>query len=131
MKKILILGGTNFIGRVFMEQLSALENYNITIFQRGFTNSNLFPNIPRISGDRYTEDILKITKEDWDIIVDISCYFPSSLELLIPRLKGRVGRYIYISTVSVYDWQSNENQLISEDYQKVILQTICRPKVVI
>ncbi len=119
MKKILILGGTNFIGRVFTEQLLALENYDITMFHRGTTNSRLFQNLRRILGDRYTEDILKVTKEDWDIIVDISCYFPSSLELLIPNLKGHVGRYIYISTVSVYDWQSNENQLIAEDYQKV------------
>ncbi len=119
MKKILILGGTNFIGRVFTEQLLAHENYDITIFQRGSTNSQLFPNIRRILGDRYTNDILKVAKEDWDIIVDISCYFPSSLELLIPNLKGRVGRYIYISTVSAYSWQDNENQLITEDFKKV------------
>ncbi len=118
MKNILILGGTNFIGRVFTELIQTEENYNITLFHRGTTNTHLFPDLQRITGDRYTDDILEIAKKDWDIIVDISCYLPSSFELLIPKLKGKVGRYIFISTMSVFKILNNENQLIDEHFEK-------------
>jgi 2'-hydroxyisoflavone reductase len=104
MKSILILGGTRFIGRVFIEKLLTEElPYKITIFNRGQTNSNLFPEIEQITGDRETEDIEKLGTRDWDYVVDFSGYFPNSLGRLLQILKGRVGRYIYTSTVSVYD----------------------------
>ncbi len=48
MKKVLIIGGTNFIGRVFTEQLLEFENYDITMFHRGTSSPELFPEIPRI-----------------------------------------------------------------------------------
>lgn len=106
-QKILILGGTQFVGRVFMEELTKSNpQADVTLFNRGKTNQHLFPNCKKIIGDRYTEDILKITKENWDVVIDFSCYLPQSLEMLLPELVGKVGRYIFISTVAVYDGES-------------------------
>ena len=79
MKKLLILGGTNFIGRYLTERLLESSNYKITLFNRGCTNSHLFPEVKRIFGDRHTKDIRLLGNEKWDVVIDISCYFPNSL----------------------------------------------------
>lgn len=103
MKKVLVIGGTQFVGRNLVEHLIASNQYDITLFNRGKTNQDLFPNLRLIKGDRNTDDILKICEENWDIIFDVSCYFPISLEILLPRLKDKVKKYIYVSTASLYN----------------------------
>lgn len=101
MKKVLILGGTQFIGRNLVEQLQGL-NYDITLFNRQQTQPNLFPDVKKIKGDRETADIKYFTDQYWDCIIDFSCFYPDSLEILLNKLKGKAGRYIFISTLSVY-----------------------------
>lgn len=117
MKKILILGGTGFIGRVLVEQLKR-EPCSITLFNRGISGSGIFPEIRKITGDRETDDIKLVCTEDWDVIIDISSYYPNTLDSFLQGLKGKVQRYIFISTVSVYDFEKitqapiNENGLL-------------------
>lgn len=114
MKKILILGGTSFIGRVLVEKLlNYQEKLNITLFNRGKTNPNLFPQINKIVGDRETQDIEKTFDTKWDIIFDISSYYPNSLENIIKNIQ--TDKYVYISTVSVYDTKIISN--LNEDTQ--------------
>ncbi len=117
MKSVLVLGGTRFIGRVFVEKvLSAALPYQLTLFNRGQSNKDLFPEVQRIIGDRETEDIKKLAQQDWDYVIDFSGYYPDSLQHLLALLKGRVGRYIYTSTISVYNMdQIHPNTLIQED----------------
>lgn len=103
MKSVLILGGTNFIGRVLVEKLKTNPDYSLTLFNRGKRNAGLFPEIPQLHGDRETEEINLITGNDWDYIIDLSGYYPVSFEKLLDSLKGKVGRYIFVSTISVYD----------------------------
>jgi 2'-hydroxyisoflavone reductase len=103
MNKILILGGTNFIGRNLIDELIKLDNFNITLFNRGHSNTDLYPELRKIQGDRNTSDINQIFKENWDYIVDLSCYFPESLRQIISNLDKSFKRYIFISTSSVYD----------------------------
>lgn len=116
MDKILIIGGTNFIGRNLIEKLSATKKYDLTIFNRGITNSELFPNIKRIIGDRNSSDVKRIHKTNWDYIIDLSCYFPASLNHILSGLSQNLKKYIFISTCSVYQEYkvhfSNENALI-------------------
>lgn len=106
-KQLLILGGTRFLGRVFLEKLLSrpelAQSYTITLCNRGKTNPELFPELRKIQADRETEQINLITGQDWDIILDFSGYYPSSFERMLAQLSGKVGRYIYVSTVSVYD----------------------------
>ncbi|MFI5264923.1 MAG: NAD-dependent epimerase/dehydratase family protein [Candidatus Kapaibacterium sp.] len=102
--KLLILGGTHFIGRAFVEHLLEVNaGHDTTLFNRGITNAQIFPELRKITGDRETDDLNKVLSENWDCIIDINGYYPNSLKGFLPKLKGKVGRYVYVSTVSVYD----------------------------
>lgn len=103
MKKVLILGGTQFIGRCLVEKLLHLDVYDITLFNRQKTEVNLFPRIKKIKGDRETDDIRQIKKEKWDFVIDFSGYFPNYLENTLTYLNNSLLKYIFISTCSVYD----------------------------
>lgn len=102
MEKILILGGTNFIGRNLIERLIEINQYELTLLNRGKTNVDLFPDFKQIKGDRNSEEIEELVKGDWDYIIDLSCYFPKSLERIIAATNSRLKKYIFISTISVY-----------------------------
>ncbi len=111
MKKILILGGTNFIGRNLVEQLQHSSEFELTLFNRGNTNPHLFPNIKKIIGDRKTKDIQQLSSEQYDVVIDISCYYPDDLRNVLKVLKPP-KRYILISSCSVY--QHSEVELKDE-----------------
>jgi 2'-hydroxyisoflavone reductase len=99
------------------------EKFDVVLFNRGITHPTLFPEVFTITGDRETSDIEKVLFDHWDAVIDISGYYPDSLESFLPKLKGRVGRYIYVSTVSVYDRKGypkdDPNFTIKEDHPLV------------
>jgi 2'-hydroxyisoflavone reductase len=111
MEKLLIIGGTQFIGRNLLLKLQESNKYDITLFNRGKTNASLFPQFKRIIGDRNTDDISKIGQEEWDYIIDLSCYYPDSLEKILPLIKDSVKRYVFVSTCSVYDRNENKSSI--------------------
>ncbi len=117
-KKILVFGGTSFVGRAIVKQLLAEGYGNITLFNRGKTNADLYPMLPLIRGNReVAEDIALLGKNDsWDAVIDVSGYFPLSLAQICEVLRGRVGRYIFISTASVYDLSQPIDNGIDEDF---------------
>jgi 2'-hydroxyisoflavone reductase len=115
MEKLLILGGTNFIGRNLLEKLLVLDKYDITLFNRGQSNPDLFPNIKQIIGDRNNSDINLIFDKRWDYVIDLSCYFPDSLKQIIAHINKSLKRYIFISTASVYDMNSDKSIMRNED----------------
>lgn len=86
-----------------VEKLLRHGGYDITLFNRGKTGADLFPEIRRISGDRETEAISQIGQEDWDFVVDVSCYYTASLSSALAALKRPPEKYIFISTCSVYE----------------------------
>jgi len=100
MKKLLVLGGTGFIGRYFVEHFLP-SGFNVTLYNRG--TKTLFPRLKNITGDRETDDYGSLANHEWDCVIDLSSYFPDSLSRLLSKI--RTKRYIYISTVSVYDSQ--------------------------
>jgi 2'-hydroxyisoflavone reductase len=113
-KKILILGGTQFVGRLLSESLSKRNDVEITLFHRGKTNPGLFPNFKHVHGDRELEQNLPLAEQDWDAVLDFSCYYPQTLRRFLSKLQGHTQRYIFISTISVYDLNSKqENQSFS------------------
>ena len=118
MDRVLIIGGTNFIGRHLIEKLSVNKKYDLTIFNRGITNPGLFPDVKKIIGDRNSEDIKLIQQGNWDYIIDLSCYFPKSLINILSGLSLNLKKYILISTCSVYQDDKvilcNENALIKK-----------------
>jgi 2'-hydroxyisoflavone reductase len=114
MKKILVLGGTMFVGRALVERLLSIPAYEVTLFNRGKSNADLFTDVKQLHGNRETDDILQICYQHWDCIIDFSGYYPVTFEKLLHSLKGKVDRYIFISTISVYDLNKFENLAITE-----------------
>jgi 2'-hydroxyisoflavone reductase len=101
--KVLVIGGTQFIGRHVVNRLLA-QNNDVTLFNRGKTGPELFPSLNRILGDREQDDVRKISglKQNWDAVIDLCAYFPKSLPSLFETLKGHAGLYVQCSTISVY-----------------------------
>ena len=97
---ILIIGGTRFLGRHLVE--SALERgHRVTLFNRGLTNSGLFPQVESILGDRET-DLEVLAGRHWEAVIDTCGYFPRLVRLSAEALKDSVSQYVFISTCSVY-----------------------------
>jgi len=103
--KVLILGGTAFVGRQLVEALMADKSMEVYLFNRGKTNSDLFPEAKRIVGDRETKDIEQLSEHHWDYVVDFSSYYPHSLQRTLDVINKDVKKYIYISTISVYSFE--------------------------
>ena len=98
---ILILGGTGFIGPHFVETALA-RGHTLTLFNRGRRNTELFPEVERILGDR-DDDIDGLKDRRWDAVIDNSGYVPRHVRLSAELLKGNVQRYLFISSISVYE----------------------------
>lgn len=98
-----------------MEQLIRNGKYDITMFNRGRSNPELFPEIKRIKGDRLTDDMGLIAKQEWDCILDICCYYPLPFRKQLEEIKGKVGRYVLVSTGSSYALDGSNEVPISED----------------
>jgi len=99
--KVLILGGTGFVGRILTENLLKL-NYKITLFNRGKRNPGIFPEAKCLFGNRETDDINQISSGGWDVVLDFSCMQPDNLDHILSLLEGKIERYIFISTANVY-----------------------------
>jgi 2'-hydroxyisoflavone reductase len=101
--RILINGGTRFLGRHLVD--SALgRGHEVTLFNRGKTNPALFPQLETILGDR-EKDVVKLADlgRSWDAAIDVAGYLPRIVRLSVEALEPRVGRYVYISSLSVYE----------------------------
>ncbi len=102
-KQILILGGSSFVGRHLAEHFIAQKNVKVTLFNRGQTNPDLFAGTSHIKGDRnVAEDIRPLAVHEWDVVIDVSCYFPHQLRAVLENI-NRPKQYMFISTCSVYD----------------------------
>ena len=95
---VLVLGGTYFVGRHIVEKL--ITYHYVTLFNRG-TNSNLFPNILKIIGDRNNKnDINKLQNKKFDCVIDVSGYNVNQVSPLIDVIKDNIPYYIYISSTA-------------------------------
>jgi 2'-hydroxyisoflavone reductase len=100
--RILILGGTGFIGP-FQVQYALDRGHSFTLFNRGVTNAGLFPNVPRLVGDRNLPDGHKALESgEWDVVIDNPTSNPKWVRDAGRALKGRTKHYIFVSTISVF-----------------------------
>ena len=99
--KLLILGGTVFLGRHLVEQ-ALLAGHEVTLFNRGQTNPDLYEGeVEKIKGDRAT-GLSQLAGRRFDAYIDPSGYLPGQLEIAGSALKDVVDRYVFISSISVY-----------------------------
>jgi 2'-hydroxyisoflavone reductase len=98
--KLLVLGGTVFLGRhVVAEALEA--GHEVTTFTRGRTNPDLWPDVEHLHGDR-DGDLAALAGREWDAVIDTSGYVPRVVRQSGELLRDAVGRYVFVSTISVY-----------------------------
>lgn len=106
--KLLMIGGTVFLGRHIVE--AALEaGHDVTLFNRGQHNADLFPGVEKIRGDR-DGGLEALGDGPWDAVIDTCGYFPRIVRASAAYLADRVGHYTFISSVSVYADESVRGQ---------------------
>jgi nucleoside-diphosphate-sugar epimerase len=98
--QLLVLGGTKFLGRATVEAALA-RGHEVTLFNRGETNPDLFPEAEKLRGDR-TQDLSALDGRGWDAVVDSSGYVPGVVRASAEHLAGSVGFYLFVSSLSVY-----------------------------
>jgi len=107
--KILVLGGTGFIGpHIVREALK--RGHQVTMFNRGRSNTGLFPEVNKLLGDR-DGGLDSLRTGQWDAVIDNSGYVPRLVRDSAELLKDRVGRYLYTSSISAYDLSDREYPL--------------------
>jgi len=103
--KILFLGGTGFLGPHTVRY--ALERgHDITLFNRGRTNIDLFPELETIIGNRdpeVDEGLDGLKGREWDAVIDTSGYVPRITGASAHLLADSVGQYLFVSTICQYD----------------------------
>ncbi len=98
--KLLILGGTMFLGRHLVT--AALERgHQVTLFNRGKTNPDLFPEVEKIRGDRKVS-LAPLAGRRFDAVVDTCGYVPRVAGMAATALAPLVDHYTFISSISVY-----------------------------
>ncbi|MCG7344126.1 SDR family oxidoreductase [Sporosarcina sp. ACRSL] len=109
--KVLILGGTRFLGRALVEEALKRE-HEVTLFNRG-TNPEVFPEVEQLTGDR-NGDVSQLENRKWDVVIDTCGISPHQIEKIAAVLGANIEHYTYISSISVYpDWIPLN---IAEDY---------------
>jgi 2'-hydroxyisoflavone reductase len=104
--KILILGGTGFIGPHIVREALA-RGHEVTLFNRGRSNTDLFPDVGKLVGDR-DGALDALETGHWDVALDNSGYVPRHVQDSAELLKTRVGRYLFTSSISAYDLSTGE-----------------------
>ena len=98
--RLLLLGGPRFLGRAVID--AALDaGHEVTLFNRGTTNADLYPDLERITGDR-DGGLDGLRGRDWDAVVDTSGYLPRLVGASADALRDSVGHYVFVSSISVY-----------------------------
>lgn len=126
--KLLILGGTAFLGRHLVE-LALRRGHEVTLFNRGQRNPDLFPEIEQLRGDRNGHlDALRGRR--WDAVIDTSGYIPRLVRDSATLLASAVEHYTFISSISVYAPSGEQlteaspvGQLKDEDVEEITGET--------
>ena len=98
--KLLILGGTKFLGRHLAETALARGD-EVTLFNRGQTNPDVLPGVERLRGDRDGR-LEALRGRRWDAVVDTSGYVPRVVRASAELLAAAVEFYAFTSSMSVY-----------------------------
>jgi 2'-hydroxyisoflavone reductase len=102
--KLLVFGGTGFIGPKLVDYALS-RGHEVTLFNRGRTNTHLFADLPKVIGDRDPdkgEGLKGLAEGEWDVVFDDNGYYPRHVKASAELLAGRVQHYIYVSSISAY-----------------------------
>lgn len=122
--KILVLGGTRFLGPAIVDHALA-QGHEVTLFNRGKSNPHLYPELEKLRGDRGSPpsrrtpkgtptDLKALENRSWDAVIDTSGYWPEQVEASAGLLADCVKQYVFISSISVYPGFGRSNEEITE-----------------
>ncbi len=98
--RLLLLGGTAFVGRHLVEAAQA-RGHELTLFTRGQTNPALFPELEHLLGDREL-DLSRLAGRSFEAAIDTCGYLPRVVGASAALLADAVERYVFVSSISVY-----------------------------
>lgn len=98
--RILVLGGTGFIGPHMVRE-ALRRGHTVELFNRGRTNSELFPDLTTYLGDR-DNGLSPLAAGRWDVVIDNSGYVPRHVADSAALLSTRAEHYVFISSISAY-----------------------------
>jgi len=98
--KLLIIGGTVFVGRALVEAAKP-RGHEITLFNRGEHNPEIFPDVEKLRGDR-DGGLDALRGREWDAVIDTCGCFPRVVRQSVRALSDAVRHYTFISSISVY-----------------------------
>lgn len=98
--RLLVLGGTSFVGRHLVLAARA-AGVDVTLFNRGTTNPDLFSDVERIRGDR-DGGLDPLRGRRWDAVLDVNGYVPRVVGETLDVLADACDHYTFVSSVSVY-----------------------------
>jgi 2'-hydroxyisoflavone reductase len=105
--RILVLGGTGFVGRAVVDQ-AVSRGHDVTTFTRG-QHGEPRPGAEPLHGDRTKpEDLAILGTRDWDAVIDTSAIAPAHVTASARLLAGHAGHYTYVSSLSVYTGRPRE-----------------------
>lgn len=102
--RILLLGGTRFLGRHAVD-VALARGHAVTMFTRGRTPNHWGDAVTALVGDRdplISPGLDALSKGSWDAVIDTSGYVPRVVRASAAMLQGRVGQYLFVSSISVY-----------------------------
>ncbi|MBI3959587.1 MAG: NAD-dependent epimerase/dehydratase family protein [Chloroflexi bacterium] len=106
--KLLILGGTVFLGR-HLVTAAQVRGHEVTLFNRGQHNPELFPAVEKLRGDR-DGDLSALAGRRWDAVIDPSGYVPRLVAASAALLADAVEHYTFVSSLSAYANFAQPNQ---------------------
>lgn len=101
--RLLVLGGTRFVGRAIVEE-AVRRGHDVTTFTRGLAEPR--PGTKALHGDRTSPaDLAQLGEHDWDAVIDTSVLAPAHVAASTEVLADHTRHYTYVSTLRVYrDW---------------------------
>jgi 2'-hydroxyisoflavone reductase len=104
-KRILVLGGTYFLGPAFVEAALA-AGHAVTLLNRGITHPDLFPQLEKLRGfrspDANDQDLSALAHRRWDAVIDVWPHDPAIAASAADLLKDRAEHYLYVSSIGAY-----------------------------
>ncbi|AKU14401.1 BssK [Azoarcus sp. CIB] len=102
-KRVLVIGGSYFSGRVFVEEALKMPGAELHVFNRGHFPLRMEGVTEHVGNREHPEEVRDaIPGGEWDAVVDFCAYTPAHVETLLGNLRGRVRQFLLISTTTVY-----------------------------
>jgi 2'-hydroxyisoflavone reductase len=99
--KVLVIGGTGYIGSHAVEEL-VRRGHEVSAFARGATNTRAIEGVSFIQGDRHSsEDLARARSQRFDAIIDINAYTREETQTVIQSFDGTISRFVHLSSNSV------------------------------